>query len=540
MAKLLKLRRGTTSQHSSFTGAEGEVTVDTDKESLVVHNGSQAGGFPLLRQDLSNLPAGTIDNSDVASNAAIAGTKISPNFGSQSITTTGGLNVSSHSYLENVTLTAGTPSLNFVDSGNNPDYMIQNQDGKLIFVDTTTSGNTNRMVINTDGHVDIAGNLDLPDNTSGNASLRLGNSQDFFMNHNGTDSFIINNTGNLYIRDLNGNVHIQGKDAEEGIIVKADAEVELYYNGNKTLNTFVNATHFHGNAHECNLDFKRDNGNRIGFIGITSSGRVELNGADGAGGNYETYFQGNLNGSTKLYYDNDPRISTLSSGIEVYGPEGTNCELFLSADEGDDNSDKWKFVAFAAPTGTFGLYNYTDGAWEQALGATGGGSTELFYDNWRTIQTTSAGATIFSSGDNSHVNFKLTPKGTGVYATLAFTGSNGTNVGTIGTHSGADTMYYQVGTHLFHFGSQYRLQFSGTNVTPYGGQTVNLGTSSAKFNDIYGVNIYAGDIHLSNEGDSNDVDGSWGDWTMQEGESDLFLKNNRSGKKYKFNLTEVS
>mgnify|MGYP003155664503 CR=1 FL=1 len=66
MAKLLKLRRGSTSQHSSFTGAEGEVTVDTDKESLVVHNGSQAGGFPLLRQDLSNLVAGTIDTSDIA------------------------------------------------------------------------------------------------------------------------------------------------------------------------------------------------------------------------------------------------------------------------------------------------------------------------------------------------------------------------------------------------------------------------------------------------------------------------------------------
>ena len=50
MAKLLKLRRGTTSQHSSFTGAEGEVTVDTDKETLVVHNGSSAGGFPLARE----------------------------------------------------------------------------------------------------------------------------------------------------------------------------------------------------------------------------------------------------------------------------------------------------------------------------------------------------------------------------------------------------------------------------------------------------------------------------------------------------------
>ena len=60
MAKLLKLRRGTTSQHSSFTGAEGEVTVDTDKESLVVHNGSTAGGFPIARENLSNVSSASI------------------------------------------------------------------------------------------------------------------------------------------------------------------------------------------------------------------------------------------------------------------------------------------------------------------------------------------------------------------------------------------------------------------------------------------------------------------------------------------------
>jgi len=55
MAKVLKLRRGTTSQHSSFTGAEGEVTVDTTKDTVVVHDASTAGGRPLLREDLNNL-----------------------------------------------------------------------------------------------------------------------------------------------------------------------------------------------------------------------------------------------------------------------------------------------------------------------------------------------------------------------------------------------------------------------------------------------------------------------------------------------------
>jgi len=50
MAKLLKLRRGSTSQHSSFTGAEGEVTVDTTKDTLVVHDGSTAGGHPIAKE----------------------------------------------------------------------------------------------------------------------------------------------------------------------------------------------------------------------------------------------------------------------------------------------------------------------------------------------------------------------------------------------------------------------------------------------------------------------------------------------------------
>jgi hypothetical protein len=54
-------------------------------------------------------------------------------------------------------------------------------------------------------------------------------------------------------------------------------------------------------------------------------------------------------------------------------------------------------------------------------------------------------------------------------------------------------------------------------------------------------NIYTNDLHLSNmkHETGNDVDGTKGDWTIQEGEEDLFLLNNRSGKKYKFTLTEV-
>jgi len=47
MAKRLQHRGGTTSQHSTFTGAAREVTVDTDKNTLVINDGATAGGHAL-------------------------------------------------------------------------------------------------------------------------------------------------------------------------------------------------------------------------------------------------------------------------------------------------------------------------------------------------------------------------------------------------------------------------------------------------------------------------------------------------------------
>ena len=63
MATILQLRRGTTVQHSSFTGAVGEVTVDTTKDTVVVHDGTTAGGFPLAKESAMS---GFIDLSDLS------------------------------------------------------------------------------------------------------------------------------------------------------------------------------------------------------------------------------------------------------------------------------------------------------------------------------------------------------------------------------------------------------------------------------------------------------------------------------------------
>ena len=53
MPTQLQFRRGTTAQNNAFTGAVGEISIDTDTENIRVHDASAAGGFEII-------PSGTI------------------------------------------------------------------------------------------------------------------------------------------------------------------------------------------------------------------------------------------------------------------------------------------------------------------------------------------------------------------------------------------------------------------------------------------------------------------------------------------------
>ena len=74
------------------------------------------------------------------------------------------------------------------------------------------------------------------------------------------------------------------------------------------------------------------------------------------------------------------------------------------------------------------------------------------------------------------------------------------------------------------------------SILPSANTTHDLGSASLRWS-----NIYTGDLHLSNEGksDGNMVDGTKGNWTVQEGEQSLFLINNKTGKKYRFAIEEI-
>ena len=76
----------------------------------------------------------------------------------------------------------------------------------------------------------------------------------------------------------------------------------------------------------------------------------------------------------------------------------------------------------------------------------------------------------------------------------------------------------------------------GGNVIPDGNGTRDLGATAKRW-----ANLYTSDLDLSNEArGGNEVDGTWGSYTIQEGENDLFLINRRTGKTFKFVLEEVN
>jgi len=108
--------------------------------------------------------------------------------------------------------------------------------------------------------------------------------------------------------------------------------------------------------------------------------------------------------------------------------------------------------------------------------------------------------------------------------------TNGSNNRVV-TATGADGM-----------NAEANMTFDGSTLTvtgdivPGANDSHDLGAS-----DNVWRNLYTGDLHLSNESKSegNAIDGTKGSWTIQEGAEDLYLFNNKSGKKYKFKLEEV-
>jgi len=219
------------------------------------------------------------------------------------------------------------------------------------------------------------------------------------------------------------------------------------------------------------------------------------------------------------------------------------------------NGDIVDAVAF----GTFSLANMnasnlTSGTVPIARLGTSGtkdATTFLRGDNTFAVVTSVGGATGVDFNDNVKARFGagndleiyhegnhsfISDEGTGV---LALT-TNGASIQL--NHDGENMIlaYADAQVELFHDNSKkFETASTGVIVTgsilPAADDTHDLGSSSKQWRDIY-----TGDINLNNtKTRDNEVDGTRGSWTIQEGSDDLFLLNRLNGKKYKFKLEEM-
>ena len=149
-------------------------------------------------------------------------------------------------------------------------------------------------------------------------------------------------------------------------------------------------------------------------------------------------------------------------------------------------------------------------------------------------------------GRNDPVNFVDIARGSDEENILIVRGAdNTTEYGAMGIYSG-NCVITGGGAGSTNTGIMFRTAASGNetnrllitssgHVEPATDDTYNFGSLTKRW-----ANIYTADLNLSNEGSKNDVDGTWGQYTIQEGEDNLYLINKRNGKKYMFVLKEVS
>ena len=109
MANTIKLKRGSGSNPSASDLSVGEVALRTDGNPKLFTKNDAGSVLEVGLVESGSIVAGTIVNADINASAAIAGTKISPDFGSQAITTTANVNC------KDITLSDASPSVNLFE-----------------------------------------------------------------------------------------------------------------------------------------------------------------------------------------------------------------------------------------------------------------------------------------------------------------------------------------------------------------------------------------------------------------------------------------
>jgi len=158
-AYAIQFRRGTTTEHSSFTGLLGEVTVDTTKKTIVVHDGSTAGGQPLALEGAAVSSSTGTFTSNVTVGGTLGVTGLTTMSGAAAVT--GDLTMTGHVLPSaNITYDLGSTTKMWRDVYVGPGSLYIN--GKKVIEDDSGT-----ISVTTDA------NEDLKFTTSGTGTLKL-------------------------------------------------------------------------------------------------------------------------------------------------------------------------------------------------------------------------------------------------------------------------------------------------------------------------------------------------------------------------------
>ena len=395
----------------------------------------------------------------------------------------------------------------------------------------------NSILLNYDGTTKAqtsADGFDLPDNSK----LQLGTSQDLKIYHDGTHSYLQkgDGTGNLYV-DANG-IILRGANGETLTSFTENGAVELYHDNVKRCETSTDGLNLPDNSklqlgdsqdlqiyHDGSQSIILDNG--TGQLRISGENTIALTNAAGT----ENYAKFLKDGAAELYHDNVKRCETSADGLNL--PDNSKLQLGNAQDlqifhNGSNSIIKDSGTGFLLLDTNTLMVRKVDGT-ETMAKFTANGAAELYYDNVKKVETSADGLNlpdnsklqlgdaqdlqIFHSGSNSVI--KDAGTGSLIIASNAVEIKNpaGTEVSAKFLENSSVELYHD---------NAKKLETTSSGITVQGSVTTQ-------------------DMNMSNlNGTANEVDGSKGSWTLQEGSDDLFLINRVNGKKYKFNLTEIN